>query len=344
MRPVPSRTPTLLGFTPATASTNERIQTLRGLSMLAKTVGDKPLAQGWEVGVQSYADAVWGAIRVLQDAAKNERRVYTLTGYTDVPENAAPYEEAMKKILDQFNPSNEQIQKSIQKGTMGDGWVTWKPLTYLGNLLSSVPWARSGAKGDGRELDKAAKSKDALLKRIGTIRDGLGSNLARSVKVDESVKDAQARWTAEDTASASAPGPADASSTPTPGTTDTSAPSTEQAEPSAGPATRGQPAWLMPALIGTAVAGVALLLLPDGSGNRGSRARNLDYGRVASDAQEGRMLRNTLRNLETDAHAMRQMLEDDDDLPQWVHAKVQTSADRVNSAHRYLRAKIQASK
>jgi hypothetical protein len=56
------------------------------------------------------------------------------------------------------------------------------------------------------------------------------------------------------------------------------------------------------------------------------------------------MIRGTLRNLETDAHAMRQMLRDDDDLPQWVHAKVETSADRVSSAQRYLRAKIQAPK
>jgi hypothetical protein len=56
------------------------------------------------------------------------------------------------------------------------------------------------------------------------------------------------------------------------------------------------------------------------------------------------MIRGTLRNLESDAHAMRQMLNDDDDLPQWVHAKVETSADRVSSAQRYLRAKIQALK
>ena len=78
--------------------------------------------------------------------------------------------------------------------------------------------------------------------------------------------------------------------------------------------------------------------------HRGSRARNLDYGSVPSDAHEGRMIRGTLRNLESDAHAMRQMLNDDDDLPQWVHAKVETSADRVSSAQRYLRAKIQALK
>ena len=110
------------------------------------------------------------------------------------------------------------------------------------------------------------------------------------------------------------------------------------------PTPDAMPKWLLPALAVAGAAGVALLLLPMGSSNRGSRARNLDYGSVPSDTREGRMLRGTLRNLETDAHAMRQMLRDDDDLPQWVHAKVQTSADRVSGAQRYLRAKIQAPK
>lgn len=137
---------------------------------------------------------------------------------------------------------------------------------------------------------------------------------------------------------------APATYTPTEG----SAPGTELPPPAAG----DRPAWLLPALIATAAAGVALIALPIGATaapvtpirQTGSRARNLDYGSVTSDAREGRMVRGTLRNLESDARAMRQMLEDDDDLPQWVHSKVQTSADRVNSAHRYLRAKIQASK
>lgn len=127
--------------------------------------------------------------------------------------------------------------------------------------------------------------------------------------------------------------------------------STPGTEPPPSPA-GDRPAWLLPALIATAAAGVALIALPIGATaapvtpirQTGSRARNLDYGSVTSDAREGRMVRGTLRNLESDARAMRQMLEDDDDLPQWVHSKVQTSADRVNSAHRYLRAKIQASK
>ena len=77
------------------------------------------------------------------------------------------------------------------------------------------------------------------------------------------------------------------------------------------------------------------------SGRRGSAGRNLDYGRTASDAQEGRMLRGTLRNVETDARALHDLLEDDDDLPQWVHSKVETAADRLNASFRYLRSKIQ---
>jgi hypothetical protein len=77
------------------------------------------------------------------------------------------------------------------------------------------------------------------------------------------------------------------------------------------------------------------------SSRRGSAGRNLDYGRTASDAQEGRMLRGTLRNVETDARALHDLLEDDDDLPQWVHSKVETAADRINASFRYLRSKIQ---
>ena len=113
--------------------------------------------------------------------------------------------------------------------------------------------------------------------------------------------------------------------------------------PAPGPAPDAMPAWLVPALAVVGV-GAALFLLPSGNANRGSRARNLDYGSVPSDAQEGRMIRGTLRNLESDARAMRQMLNDDDDLPQWVHSKVEPSADRENSAQRSLRAKIQALK
>ena len=120
-----------------------------------------------------------------------------------------------------------------------------------------------------------------------------------------------------------------------------------RAAPGAAPgaaAPGAMPTWLLPALAVAGAAGVALLLLPSGSSNRGSRARNLDYGSTPSDAHEGRMIRGTLRNQESDAHAMRQMLQDDDDIPPWVHSKVETSADRVSSAQRYLRAKIQASK
>jgi hypothetical protein len=210
--------------------------------------------------------------------------------------------------------------------------------------------------------------------------DVMGSYLkktypGRSLKVDEPYKDAIARFAKEDAAvaaakAAAAPAAAAPAATQAPAateapastvlaqvTTPTAAPTPAPtpapdaapgaAAPGAAPgaaAPGAMPTWLLPALAVAGAAGVALLLLPSGSSNRGSRARNLDYGSTPSDAHEGRMIRGTLRNLESDAHAMRQMLQDDDDIPQWVHSKVETSADRVSSAQRYLRAKIQASK
>jgi len=345
MRSVPSRLSlrASLGFTPADGKLEDRITSLKRFSPLAGAYENKPLDVGWEKKIQSYADAVWGAIRVLQDAAKVQRRVYTLTGYTDVPENAVPYEETMKRILDQFSPDSSGVQGSIQKGEKGPGWVTWKTLPFLSTLLNAGGLFGT-AKGDGPKFENAKKSKDALLKQIDQIRAQLGENLVRSMKVDEPVTKAVERWQAED----AAPAPSASSQEMLPSLTRSDAEQTAEpgrTEPGMGlptPSPEGTPPWLVPALVAATAAGVALLVLPTGSSNRGSRARNLDYGSVTSDAHEGRMLRGTLRNLESDAHAMRQMLEDDDDLPQWVHSKVETSADRVNSAHRYLRAKIQS--
>lgn len=351
MRPVPSRSSShaSLGSTPAEGKLEDRITSLKRFSPLAGAYEDKTLDAGWEKKIQTYGDAVWGAIRVLQDAAKAQRRVYTSTGYTDVPENAVPYEETMKRVLDQFSPDSSGVQGSIQKGEKGPGWVTWKTLPFLSTLLNAGGLFGK-AKGREQEFENAKRSKDALLKQVDQIRTSLGEGVTRSMKVDEPVDKAVARWKAEDEAAAAPTGAPTSDTT----LTDLARPNLEDAflptstgTPSSGPGDTSdasqQPAWLLPALAATAAAGIALLLLPaGGSSNRGSRARNLDYGSAPSDAHEGRMLRGTLRNLESDAHAMRQMLEDDDDLPQWVHSKVETSADRVNSAHRYLRAKIQS--
>jgi hypothetical protein len=370
MRSVPSRA-SRYGFTPTNAPIEKRIGTLRSLSTLARNLGDRPLQKGWEQGIQSYADAAWGAVRVLQDAAAAQRKVTSVWTNitTDTPANAAPYDDAILKILNGLNP----VVRAPETGVSG----TW------GDVFDKVPFILQEAnwtvaKGSGAKLESARKSKDALLTRLTALRGELinaggAPYLTRPVKPTETVKDAIARFKAPPAAPAPAasapavPAPAAPASTAPasaapaaaasvdeePASTALTQVTTESAQqgPSApgapapgAPAPDAMPKWLLPALAVAGAAGVALVLLPMGSSNRGSRARNLDYGSVPSDAKEGRMLRGTLRNLESDAHAMRQMLRDDDDLPQWVHAKVQTSADRVSGAQRYLRAKIQAPK
>ena len=372
MRSVPSRT-SRYGFTPEGGDLNERIRTLRGLSTLGRTIGERPLPKDWEKGIQSYADAVWGTVRVLQDAAAAQRKVTNWANVTtDTPANAAPYEAAIKAILDIYNPASKKVQDTIQKGQKGAGWVTWKDILALGNQVlyaaSGINWTDS--KGDSVGFSKAQGAKDALRAHLGPSsilaqqRKDLNTKYqGRSLKVDESYKDAIARFVEEDAPAAAAPAAAAPAATDAPAATEApastalaqvtteSAPAPGAAAPTSAPgatapgaAPGAMPAWFLPAVAVAGAAGVALLLLPSGSSNRGSRARNLDYGSVPSDAQEGRMIRGTLRNLESDAHAMRQMLRDDDDLPQWIHSKVETSADRVNGAQRYLRAKIQASK
>lgn len=271
MRPVPSRSSrTSLGFTPADGRLDDRIASLKRFSPLAGAYDGKPLDMGWEKKIQTYGDVVWGAIRVLQDAAKAQRRVYSLTGYKDVPEKAVPYEEAMKRILDQFNPDAPGVQGSIQKGEAGPGWVTWKTVPFLSSLLNTGGLFGT-AKGTEREFENAKKSKDALLKQVEQIRSSLGGNVARSMKVDEPVAKAVERWKAEDEAAAAAPtgGPTPDSTLTDLARSDTTDPSRN--EPGLGlptPSPEGAPRWLVPALVAATAAGVALLMLPSGSASQ----------------------------------------------------------------------------
>lgn len=366
MRPVPSRA-SRYGFTPTDAPIEERIKTLRGFSALARSLGDRPLQKGWEQGIQSYADAAWGAVRVLQDAGAAQRKVHSwLTNITtDTPANAEPYNVAIKQILDALTPG--VVKTALQTGEQPGPWAEWGGVfDKVPSILQAVNW--TVPQGDSTKLENAKKAKDTLNQRLVDLKKQLvdaggTSYLMRLVKPAEPMKEALARFKAPPAAPVSA---APVSSAPTPAAPAAAASVDEepastaltqvttasaQQDPSApgapapgAPPPDAMPKWLLPALAVAGAAGVALLVLPMGSSNRGSRARNLDYGSVPSDAKEGRMLRGTLRNLESDAHAMRQMLRDDDDLPQWVHAKVETSADRVSSAQRYLRAKIQAPK
>ena len=69
--------------------------------------------------------------------------------------------------------------------------------------------------------------------------------------------------------------------------------------------------------------------------------RMLDYGHNASDAREGRMARGALRNIAVDAYRLHQMLNDEDDLPQWCEYKIAQTQLMMNSVREYLEYKLE---
>lgn len=68
--------------------------------------------------------------------------------------------------------------------------------------------------------------------------------------------------------------------------------------------------------------------------------RMLDYGHEKSDSREGKMAKSALGRVSRLAGELDSILQDEDDLPQWVHYKISTSADRIQSVHNYLTNKI----
>ena len=68
--------------------------------------------------------------------------------------------------------------------------------------------------------------------------------------------------------------------------------------------------------------------------------RMLDYGHEKSDSREGKMAKSALSRVSQLAGELDSILQDEDDLPQWVHYKISTSADRIQSVHNYLTNKI----
>jgi hypothetical protein len=313
----------------------------------------------------AYGDLVWIAVKILREGADEANKSPTTPASPQTGQpiyNAA--ESAVLKLLRNFSPGTERVARMTSLNpAYPERTVSFSALSGLtsqdgtGEFLNTVMGARA---------PKARALADRLKRRIDELGQLLGiytetgaggknfPDRMTPFMPGETFASVVKRWVEEarsaaQTRAAAAPPatPALTMSIPTssyPGGTMTTASAQQGPSAPGAPTPDAMPKWLLPALAVAGAAGVALLLLPMGSSNRGSRARNLDYGSVPSDAREGRMLRGTLRNLETDAHAMRQMLRDDDDLPQWVHAKVETSADRVSGAQRYLRAKIQAPK
>jgi hypothetical protein len=75
--------------------------------------------------------------------------------------------------------------------------------------------------------------------------------------------------------------------------------------------------------------------------NPRGRGRMLDYGTQKSGSREGRMLKLQLTSMEREARKLRSILEDGDDLPQWIHSKVSTAGDRLTTASQYLQSKLE---
>ena len=69
--------------------------------------------------------------------------------------------------------------------------------------------------------------------------------------------------------------------------------------------------------------------------------RMLDYGHVVSDSREGKMAKKALRNIAVDAYRLHQLLNDEDDLPQWCHYKIAQSDAMMNSVREYLEYKLE---
>tara|TARA_R100000008_G_scaffold34532_1_gene19547 strand:- start:2710 stop:3303 length:594 start_codon:yes stop_codon:yes gene_type:complete len=69
--------------------------------------------------------------------------------------------------------------------------------------------------------------------------------------------------------------------------------------------------------------------------------RMLDHGNVVSDAREGRMARGALRNIAVDSYRLHQLLNDEDDLPQWCEYKIAQAKMMMNSVREYLEYKLE---
>jgi len=64
--------------------------------------------------------------------------------------------------------------------------------------------------------------------------------------------------------------------------------------------------------------------------------RHFDYGPGKANSCQGRMVKQELNRIIQCATALSAALEDNDDLPQWVHYKVATAEDRLLMAAQYM--------
>jgi len=68
--------------------------------------------------------------------------------------------------------------------------------------------------------------------------------------------------------------------------------------------------------------------------------RNLSYGHTKSDDNEGKSTKKELYSLIQNSIALYDIIEDNDDLPEWVQGKVSVAADNISSVFEYLDHKL----
>ena len=68
--------------------------------------------------------------------------------------------------------------------------------------------------------------------------------------------------------------------------------------------------------------------------------RMMDYGHTKSDSHEGRMMRQALYDLAVYGAELHDMLNDDDDLPQWCHYKIANARQNLGKVKHYLEYKL----
>ena len=71
-----------------------------------------------------------------------------------------------------------------------------------------------------------------------------------------------------------------------------------------------------------------------------STGRNLSYGHTKSDDSEGMSTKNALYSLIQNSMALYDLIEDNDDLPEWVQGKVSVASDNITSVFEYLDHKL----
>ncbi len=79
----------------------------------------------------------------------------------------------------------------------------------------------------------------------------------------------------------------------------------------------------------------------DFPGDYSEDGRNLSYGHTKSSDHEGRSTWKQLYYIFRKSQSLYDILQDDDDLPEWVQSKVTSAADKIDSVYEYLEYKIQ---